>query len=305
MNQKLRTKKQSGQILVVLLLIMVVGLTVGLFLLSRTTTDISLTTNISDSTRAFNAAEAGIEEAIRSTSGISQGSPVPVAEGVNYKVTTSDLGTSGIYPSAIAAPIEVGKIFTTWLVPHDEATGAILDTQPGYTAAPNQPGRFLDICYTNNTPNPAIAVTVYYREGAQYRSSYVGYDHVAARRSQNGFLDTLAAGPCAAAGYDRRARVDFGSGATSSHFGPNLLLRPPARVPVSLRIRPVYNSTSIAVLPFDSAVNPLPKQGNQIDSTGSVGEIVRRINVDEPYTVPAPFLDHAVYSTGANSNLEK
>ena len=59
--QMTNSKTQAGQILVIMLLIMVVGMTIGLFLLGRTTTDISLTSKLSDSSRVFNAAEAGIE----------------------------------------------------------------------------------------------------------------------------------------------------------------------------------------------------------------------------------------------------
>lgn len=288
-NCQLQTVNSSGQILVVLLLIMVVGLTVGLFLLSRTTTDVSLTTKISDSTRAFNAAEAGIEEAIRNAGSVPQGSPVAVGvEGATFQVTTTTLGSGNIYPETIPPATDVGKNFTVWLVNYNEATGQFDESASAYT------GNEIDICYTGAAGSvPAVSVTAYWKNGGQYFSSYVGYDSVAGRRSTSNFLPTVALGGCT--GYFRRARVDL-----NTDFGPNL--KTGGNVVLALRIRPVYFSSSIAVLGVGSNI---PRQGNLIDSTGAVGEIVRRINVDEPYTVPAPFLDHAVYSTGANSNLEK
>jgi Tfp pilus assembly protein PilX len=58
---------QSGQVGVIVLLIMVVLLTVGLSVASRSTQDLFLTQQQVDSTRVFNAAEAGIDQALSSS----------------------------------------------------------------------------------------------------------------------------------------------------------------------------------------------------------------------------------------------
>lgn len=55
---------QRGQVGVVILLIMVVLLTVGLSIASRSTQELFLTQQNVDSTRVFNAAEAGIDQAL-------------------------------------------------------------------------------------------------------------------------------------------------------------------------------------------------------------------------------------------------
>jgi Tfp pilus assembly protein PilX len=55
---------QSGQIGVIILLIMVVLLTIGLSLAARTTQELFTTQQTADSARVFNAAEAGIEEGL-------------------------------------------------------------------------------------------------------------------------------------------------------------------------------------------------------------------------------------------------
>jgi hypothetical protein len=57
---------QSGQIGVIILLIMVVLLTIGISVASRTTQDLFLAQQQVESTRVFNAAEAGIEQALSS-----------------------------------------------------------------------------------------------------------------------------------------------------------------------------------------------------------------------------------------------
>ena len=56
---------QSGQVGIVILLLTVVLLTIGLSIASRTITDVRLSRQEEESSRAFNAAEAGIEEALR------------------------------------------------------------------------------------------------------------------------------------------------------------------------------------------------------------------------------------------------
>lgn len=57
-------RSQSGQVGVIILLIMAVLLTVGLSLASQSTQDLFLSQQQVESTRVFNAAEAGIEEAL-------------------------------------------------------------------------------------------------------------------------------------------------------------------------------------------------------------------------------------------------
>lgn len=62
-----RYSAQRGQVGVVILLIMVVLLTVGLSVASRSTQELFLTQQNVDSTRVFNAAEAGIDQALSSS----------------------------------------------------------------------------------------------------------------------------------------------------------------------------------------------------------------------------------------------
>lgn len=298
--------KKSGQILVIILLVMMVGLTVGLFLLGRTTVDISLTTKIADSSRAFNAAEAGIEEAIRGS--VAEGIPVSFAPDVTYTVTTSNLGGSnGIYPSTKDNATQEGKSFTAWLVPHNDTDGTLI-TSPRYYYA-----NYIDVCFDNNSANPtqpAIGVTVFYLDTsvspAVPRSSYVGYDPYSTRRSSNFFITTEAAlSPCPSTDYNYRARVYFNDrpGPLGYDFGPSANLTLSSVTLAALRVRPIYEGVSIAVVPAGGINGNLPKQGNDIISSGKALETTRRINVQEPYLEPAPFMDHAVYSLSTTTDL--
>lgn len=58
-------RKNSGQVTLLVLLVMVVLLTVGLAVVSRSVTDIRISKETEESARAFSAAEAGIEEALK------------------------------------------------------------------------------------------------------------------------------------------------------------------------------------------------------------------------------------------------
>lgn len=66
MCQKKNRKRQTGQIGIIILLIMSVLLTVGLSLAANINRDLVLTQQETDSARVFNAAEAGIEDALSS-----------------------------------------------------------------------------------------------------------------------------------------------------------------------------------------------------------------------------------------------
>ena len=64
------TKKhdQPGQVLLLTLLVLSVATTVVLSLIGRATTDVAISNQIAESQRAFSAAEAGIEEMLKTGS---------------------------------------------------------------------------------------------------------------------------------------------------------------------------------------------------------------------------------------------
>ncbi|MGE5041621.1 MAG: hypothetical protein ACM3IJ_01825 [Candidatus Levyibacteriota bacterium] len=62
-------KRNSGQVLLLVVITMIVALTAGLALASRITTNLKLSKQNEDSQRAFQAASAGIDKYINSSSG--------------------------------------------------------------------------------------------------------------------------------------------------------------------------------------------------------------------------------------------
>lgn len=71
------SSKESGQIAVLVLLVSVVGLTIGLSVASRTITGLKQEASLEATNRAFSAAEAGIEEALSKLRGLTPGVPFP------------------------------------------------------------------------------------------------------------------------------------------------------------------------------------------------------------------------------------
>ena len=290
--------RSSGQVLVIILLVMIVGLTVGLFLLGRTTVDVSVSKNVEESARAFNAAEAGIEEAIRDVTTVVV-PPVPFAPGLTYQVGVTDITPVGgnFYPETRLKPVQIGKVFNMWLVPHNDSTGDLIE-------APGQAYKdTLSICFTNGSITPAIQITMHYKDGpsGEYRSVSTGFDPDPIRNDSNHLKDTNSLTTCNGAApnnYNYQVNIDF-----ANDFGIDLTA-PGAAFPLVMRITPLYGSTAIAVIPDSTASPTLPKQGNEIESTGRSGGIARTIEVAEQYLVPAPWLDQALYVSG-NSGVTK
>ncbi len=86
---------QSGQVAVVVLLIMVVLLTIGLSIATRTTQEVFLSQQQSESSRVFNAAETGVEDALSQDFDSLSGAETDVATidgvDVSYTITPSDV----------------------------------------------------------------------------------------------------------------------------------------------------------------------------------------------------------------------
>ena len=56
-------KEQKGQVILILILVMTVGLAIGLSIVQKSLVDISTASKIEQSSRAYSAAEAGVERA--------------------------------------------------------------------------------------------------------------------------------------------------------------------------------------------------------------------------------------------------
>lgn len=269
---------QRGQILLISLLVLSIATTVALSLIGRSTTDVTISNQISESSRAFSAAEAGIEEALKTGIG-STGAQVLTA-GVTYNVVKADIGgAAGVYqfPKKIAR----GTAETLWLAKHNNPDGSLNTDSETYS------GSSIDVCWSEEAPKPAMIITIVYKSGIQYRVARGAYDPDGARASTNKFTaPTATTGGCGEGSTVYKQSIMF------SDFAIN----PATDKLLMLRMQPVYADANLAV----NATGVLPPQGNKLESTGtSEGGIARKIVVYQQYRSPPSIFDSVIYSQGS------
>ncbi len=272
--------KESGQVLLISLLVLSIATTVALSLIGRSTTDVAISNQISESSRAFSAAEAGIEEALKTGAG-SAGAQVLTA-GVTYNVSKADIGgAAGAY--VVPKKVNRGSAETLWLVGHN-ADGTLVE-RPTYTAPT------IDVCWSSEGTTPAMIVSVVYKTAVgAYRVAKGAYDPNSTRVLTNKFSGvTSTTGGCGSGtGTTYKQTVTFGS------FTP--AINPASDTLLMLRLQPVYADANLAV----NATSALPLQGGKIESTGtSEAGITRKIVVYQQYQSPPSIFDSVIYSQGS------
>ncbi len=274
--------RQGGQIVLITLLVLTIATTVALSLISRTTTDTTITAQIEESSRAFSAAEAGIEEALKSGVG-TNGVQVLTGGDASYEVTVNSIGgAAGVFE--FPRKIQRGMTETVWLVAHD-AAGALVET-PTYTAPS------ITVCWSSEATEPALVGTLLYRESTTgtYEVAKVAYDPDAVRASSNNFSSAVTLTGCGG-----NSDTDYSVAITFNTLSPTI--NPAVDTLIALRLRPTYSDTRIAI---DAGAVVLPQQGNRIESTGSTSAGTnRKIVVYQQYRAAATAFDAAIYSQGS------
>lgn len=270
-------ENQKGQALLIVLLVMVVGLTIGLSLATRSVTDIKISTQLEESSRAFSAAEAGIESALKGevATGACSGD-VAVTSNVTYNACVETAGGT-------ASPLSLGKIgiadtYTVWLTSHDLAGNLEIGETYDYG------GASIDVCWqqAEGTVKPAMETTVVYKDVANnyqiWRGAYDPEDTDPGRRPVNHFQDTDDAITCGATGY-YGIRI-------SSPFDPS-------NVVIAMRVRPFYTDANVIIAPVGA---DLPSQGLLIISTGRLGDTLRKVQVIQSYPQLPAIFDYVLFS---------
>jgi len=90
-------RKNSGQVALIVLLLMIVILTIGLSLASRSITDIKISQDEKESLRAFSAAEAGVEKALNDLPAY-VGTTTEEIGGIETDITVAPVGDGAIRP---------------------------------------------------------------------------------------------------------------------------------------------------------------------------------------------------------------
>ena len=129
---------QKGQTLLIVVLVMVVALTVGLSVVSRSITNVRTTTEEANSAQALAAAEAGIAQAIQNNANISSA----VGSNASFTATIATLSgqTTVFLNGSVENIVPQDEGADLWLVHHNT------DGTPGFTIPPGLwTGNIIDI----------------------------------------------------------------------------------------------------------------------------------------------------------------
>ena len=277
--------------MVLVLLSLSVVLTLVLYILSRSVTDISVSSGQEAAVRAFSAAEAGIERALVVATGFGETTSGDVGNAsYSTSVTEYAVGSSDfVFPSLIYS----GDTMTTWFVSHDADNNLVCGGGINCYS-----GQSMKVCWGNagtssgSATTPAIEVTVYYQTTpgsiATTRLARITADPYAARRATNLFSAPDGA-TCTIAGqnYQFSKYFEFSDLGITTYDTPNGL--------IMAKTRMLYNTDTPHVIGTTVNDNVLPAQGQTIDSTGIAANSNRRVVVFQGFP-ESPFYTNSLIS---------
>ncbi len=254
-------KQSAGQAVLMVLLVAAVALGLGLSIISQSTTDIRISQQEQESARAFNAAEAGIETALKSISSIPLGTPQSVSIGdipVEYTVTSKEF-LEGSFNENSSIQVILGG----------SANTLTIDWVDKNSAAEN-PGNCSGVSADSGATAASILLTVI-DDNYQLRRYAL---NACSLNASNGMTDVATGGP------DKYLRSYDLSVTANDRL---------------LRIRPVYNLASIRI----TSVDPLPVQGYVVDSKAqSPTQESKAIEVTRWEPATPSIFDYVLFSGG-------
>ena len=304
--------KERGQVILLLILIMTVALAIGLSIVQKSLVDISTSSKVEQSSRAFSAAEAGVEKALQNSNTNNNSSPDVLLDNNSIIKPVKDtrfpqLNSVNQQDALEYPPIAKEDIAQVWL--SDPAADLPLcrwpvSMSPSPAIPPvcyRKPG--LDVYWGDPAASDKAALEVtliYYGIDAagdlpKYRSHKWYLDSVPNRG--NGFEDANCFGNNQLkANYFCKKTLDLTSFIPSLTKSNNELML--------IRARLLYNNTS---QPF--AVQPpsnytcgsdcsIPSQAREIISTGTSGDTQRKVKLFQEFNVVPSYFDYAIFSAG-------
>lgn len=289
-----------GQAIIALILIMTVALAIGVSVIQKSLVDVSTSTKVEQSQRAFSAAEAGIEKALRGAD---------VSGGVILENQSSaQVQDTGLLPYTAASgsqqdgleypPISKEEFAHIWLADPTSPTNP--PSEFYMPATKLDPGRGIEIYWgTPTAEKAAIAVKIVYYDGTAYKVAAYYFDSDATRALSNGFIDASAS--CTS------PTINTTSGTNRSFYCKRIIDSSsspafPSSGLMLVRMRLLYNSSSQPVaLRGYGTCGPqcsLPPQARIIASTGTSGETQRILQVFQIDKVVPPYFDFAIFSAG-------
>lgn len=256
-------KKENGQVLLIIVLIMVIGLTVGLSLASRSVVSLRTSEEEITSQQALSAAEAGLEQVSKTNTSIANGSfansttynaTITSVEGNNFLLNGGNLilkdDSADIWLSDYSTDSAKlygnpwsGSLNVYWGSGNDGCSQAALEI----------------IVISGNKDNPT--------------STKYAFDPCIVRSSSNHFS------PSSPGGIISGKNLPFGAtiGITNG---------------ILARVIPLYKETPIGV----AGSSALPSQGAIITSVGASGSTKRKVTLFQGYpTLPSEYFPYGLF----------
>ena len=278
---------QRGQALLIVVLVMVIALTVGLSLVSRSITNLRSTTEQENSQRAFSAAEAGVEQALKIEG---TGALVPERTFTENNATIESVNVQEVKGSNFLLyggnNIVKNDGADIWLSDYStDSNERFLNAQDvnvrilwGESATDcSNAGMDISVITTTDTGNPrANAQIIRY-----------AYDPCSTRRSVNSLSSPT----------DLSSPVSIGN----VSFYQSIVI--PVQKGLLIRIAPIFQNAKIGVQGYTynasgalDASKDLPPQGRLIDSVGSAGDTKRKVRFFQGYpALPVEFFPYALF----------
>ncbi|MBI2040334.1 pilus assembly PilX N-terminal domain-containing protein [Candidatus Microgenomates bacterium] len=296
--------KESGQIILTIILVMAVVLAVGLSIIQKSLIDVSTSTKVEQSSRAFSAAEAGIEKALK-------GTEVCGTDCIQFSDNSSkaDVLDSGLKPDIPSPgirqdplesdPLAKEEITQVWLADYTSVSNppALFYNPPS-----PDPGRKLEVYWGNSsTDKAALELTMVYYNGSQFSWRKWYLDQIS-RTPANGFCQVATCGGGYTVGSNTYQCKKVLGDSTCPNINTYVNDDPLPSNLMAVRARLLYNSSSqpFAVWAVGTCGSgcSLPRQKKEIISIGTSGDTQRKVKVSQILDVVPFYFDYAIFSAG-------
>lgn len=270
---------EKGQALLIVVLVMVVALTVGLAVVSRSIVNLRNSQQEVGSQQALSAAEAGIEQSIKTGSGVENGT---FSTSTSYQTSVNTISGTSDFLLNGNNKVSQDDASYIWLTPYSDVQANLFQTTWSGS---------LDIYWGDSlTPcnNAALEVAVLWNSAADPKitkdprvTRYV-YDPCVSRITRNNFST-----PASINANKSILGITLNNEARLVNITNGFLIR----------VVPLYGDAYIGVSPTDPTHQPLPHQGAIVTSTGTTGNnIQRKLEVFQGYPeIPAELFPFSLF----------
>jgi len=254
---------QKGQVLLTIVLVMVIGLTVGLSLASRAITNLRTSQEEATSQKALSAAEAGVEQAAKSSTSSATGSFI---NNTTFKTSITQVsGTSFLLNGGNLISKDDG--IDVWLSDYSTDSAKLYQNQWSGSMS------FYFGNSSNGCNEAALEIIVISGSRANPLSRKYAFDPCLVRSNGNNFASVSPGGTVSDRVFPFKATISIVSGLIA-------------------RVVPLYKLTPVGVV-GDSG---LPAQGSIVSSVGVSGDTSRKITVFQGFpTLPSEYFPYGLF----------